>query len=142
MAASGKLLSVELLVEGVERTIELLSGVLGLELIERRPATDVAGEIAILQAGDVAITLFAPAAEGPGRVLAERTPRLSQLVFAATDDAADPDAADPTITLRDRALDAGLAVEPLGARGFFVTPECAEGVLGTSTAIVVLDPPS
>ncbi len=142
MAAIGKLLSVELLVEGAERTIELLGGVLGLEVIERRPSTDVAGEVVIMQAGDVTITLFAPATEGPGRVLAERTPRLSQLVFAAVDDDADHPDTDPTTTLRERALEAGLAIEQFGERGFFVTPECAEGVLGTNTAIVVIDPPA
>lgn len=136
MAASGKLLSVEVLVEGVERTIEVLRDVLGLEVLERRPATDVAGEVAVLAAGEVTITLFAPAPEGPGRVLAERTPRLSQLVFAAVGD--EPD---PTAVLLERAVEHGLAVEPLTG-GFFVTPECGRGLLGTDTAIVVIDSPA
>ena len=126
-------IGIELIVDDLDRAIELLSGIVGFELISRAPSDLVAGELAILDAGPIVISLLHPAASGPGSVLAERTPRLSQIVLASasTDDAHE---------LRAAAMDAGLAVAMLDDDNFHVTPEAVEGALGQPVAIVVTTP--
>jgi len=89
----------------------------------------VAGEMAVVTDGRIAVTLLQPATDGGGTVLSDRTPRLSQLIFGA--------AADALTTSRDAALDAGLSVTPSN-NGFFIIPEVIEGVLGLETAVVVV----
>jgi hypothetical protein len=123
-------IGIELIVDDLDRAIELLSGIVGFELISRAPSDLVAGELAILDAGPIVISLLHPAASGPGSLLAERTPRLSQIVVASA-------AMDEARELRETAMDAGLAVAMLGEDSFHLTPEAVEGALGQPVAIVV-----
>lgn len=120
--------SIELVVEDLDRSLELLTGVLGLELLWRGPSALVTGEMATVDAGGCLLTLLEPASSGEGTILAERTPRLSQLVVGASP-------AD-VVRLHEAAVTAGLACAPSG-RGFFVTPESAVGALGQPVAVVV-----
>lgn len=123
-------LGIELIVDDLDRAIELFTDVLGLTLIDRGPSGLVVGEAATIDAGGIVISLLAPSAVGPGTVLAERTPRLSQIVLG------DVSGGDVTPALA-RCAERGLAVARLGDRAFHVTPESAEGALGLPVAVVV-----
>lgn len=125
-----RVIGVELIVEDLDRAVELFTEVLGLELLSRGPAPTVAGEAAVIDAGAFAITLLAPAAGGPGHVLAERTPRLNQLVVGL------PALVDVEV-LRDRATEAGLAVRSTDGGSFYLVPEAVAGALGQEVAVVV-----
>ncbi len=127
MENSVRVLGVELLVDDLDRAVELFVDVLGLELSSRGVAAMVDGEMAVVSDGAIAITLLAaaPAIDDPRRV---HEPRLTQIVLAAAD-------ADGR---RATALAAGLGVADLDLDvGFFVTPESAEGALGQPVAVVV-----
>jgi len=121
------LLSIELIVESMERALELFSGILGLEVLSRGPSSLVAGEVAMIDAGGCVITLLEPSAAGDGTILSERTPRLSQIVLASPSAEA----------LRNSSMRAGLAVVPLAGDSFYMTPEAVAGALGQRVAVVV-----
>lgn len=129
MGPLSQAIGVELVVEDLDRAVQLFTEVLGLELASAGPATTVVGRVAVVDAGALAITLLEPASSGPGNVLADRAPRLSQLVFGVEVGGLD--------TLLERATDAGLAVQLSGPGAFYVSPESAAGALGQRTAVVV-----
>lgn len=122
-----RLIGLEFIVERLDDAVGLWSDLLGFELVERRSADTIAGELAVVTDGRVAITLLEPADAGPGTVLPDRTPRLSQVIL---------DTPDPGSLARTTS-EAGLAVTPTGA-GFFVTPESVGGALGSEFAIVAV----
>lgn len=124
-------IGIELIVDDLDRAVELFVAVMGCAVLSREPSTMVAGEVAVIDAGNVVISLLAPAASGDGAVLAERAPRLSQLIFGTEDPAASNAAF-------DRAVAAGLAVSDLLGGRFHVTPESAIGALGQPVAIVTV----
>lgn len=119
------MVAIELVVADLDRAVELFCDVLGGTLLSRGPAALVAGESAIVDANGLLISLLAPASSGEGTVLVFREPRVSQLVFTATDDTAEA-----------TAMAAGLSVAPM-ANGFHLTPESVEGALGFPIAVVV-----
>jgi ABC-type branched-subunit amino acid transport system substrate-binding protein len=84
----------------------------------------------VIDAGAVAVTLLEPSSSGPGHVLAERSPRLSQLVFGV------PEGDDAGLLL-DRSVEAGLAAQIMGPGTFYLSPESVSGALGQRTAVVV-----
>jgi catechol 2,3-dioxygenase-like lactoylglutathione lyase family enzyme len=129
-----RLLGLEIVVGDLDRALALLVDVLGLELLSRAPADLVEGETAVLDCGSVAITLLAPAAHGPGPILGNRDPRVSQLVFGAAGDGA-------VARLQREMIESGLAVAPAGPSGFYATPESMVGALGMPTAVVVVPGP-
>lgn len=119
------MVGLELVVGDLDRAVELFTSVLGCSLVSRGAATLVVGEVAIVDANGLMISLLQPAAAGDGTVLALREPRLSQLVLVSTDDRAETSA-----------LEAGLSVVPM-AHGFHLSPESVEGALGIPLAVVV-----
>jgi catechol 2,3-dioxygenase-like lactoylglutathione lyase family enzyme len=121
------LLGLEIVVGDLDRALALLVDVLGLRLVTRAPADLVEGEMAVVDCGSVAITLLAPAAHGPGPILGNRDPRVSQLVFGAAGDGR-------VARLQQEMAESGLAVAPAGPSGFFATPESMVGALGKPTA--------
>ncbi len=123
-------IGIELVVGDLDRSIELLSGVLGCDVLSRGPAELVAGEMAVLDAGSFVVSLLCPAASGEGAVLSERTPRLSQIIFSCADDAA-------RAAVHGRATEAGLSTSTTDDQRFHITPESIEGALGMPTAIVI-----
>lgn len=122
---------IELIVEDLDRAIELFVDVMGCGLLSRERSTMVTGEVAIIDAGTIVISLLAPSTSGDGAVLAERTPRLSQIIFGTS-------TAEVTGAAFDRAVVAGLAVSNLTHGRFHVTPESATGALGQPVAIVAV----
>jgi catechol 2,3-dioxygenase-like lactoylglutathione lyase family enzyme len=124
------LVGLEMLVADIDAALSLFQGALGLELVERRTSDDPAGEVAVLALGDAALTLLAPSAQGPGRILDNRTPRVSQVFLGVT-----PGAVGPTA----EALAArGAAVNVIDALRCFVPPAVVEGATGIATALTVV----
>jgi len=130
VSAPLSLIGIELLVADLERSLELFCGVLGFELLGRGPSPHIAGEMATIDTGSVVLTLLCPAASGEGSVLAERSPRLGQLVVG-TDD---PEA---VATALDRTVTAGLSAVPSDGARFHITPEAVDGAIGQAVAVVV-----
>ena len=124
------MLGLELIVDDLDRAVEMFTAIIGCSLVHRGPSTFVSGEVAMIDAGAVMITLLHPASSGPGRILAERTPRLTQLVFGT-------ESADALDLVRERATEAGVATAASGAGRFHVTAECAQGALGLAVALSV-----
>lgn len=129
MVAPPVLIGIEMLVPDIAAALVLLGDSFGLELIERRSSEDPVGEIAVVDAGGVAITLLQAADQGPGFVLPRREPRVTQLVFGVAGGSAAP--------LRMSVAEAGLPTQPFGEGGFFVTPKGGAGLFGFEIATVV-----
>ncbi len=121
-------LGLELIVTDIDRAVALFVDLLGFELHQRDESDLVAGDVAIVTDGRIAITLLAPTTQGTAPVLPDRTPRLSQLILGA-----DPSGVD---ALTEAIVEAGLAMAPT-TTGFYMKPEGIGGVLGIETAIVV-----
>lgn len=120
------MVGIELVVGDLDRAVELFTEVLGCTLLTRGPAHLVVGEVALIDANGLIVSLLRPASAGEGTVLALREPRLSQFVFATTDGSAE-----------HAAVEAGLSVVPMDNGGFHLSPESVEGALGIPVAIVV-----
>jgi catechol 2,3-dioxygenase-like lactoylglutathione lyase family enzyme len=131
---SGNLLSVEIVVESLDRAIEFLVDYLGCELVERVKSADPVGERAMIDAGQIYISLLQPSPHGPGPVATNQLPRLSQLVFGA-DHAALGD-------FRTRSELGGLSITALADNGLLIDAQTVAGALGVETAIVVTELPA
>lgn len=125
------LLGVELLVQDIDRAMELFEGALGFELLERRESDDPAGEIAVFVVGDAAITLIAPREHGPGVVIEDRTPRLGQLVLGT-----------PTGTLDGvgaAVVQRGGSVQPIDEQRLLLSMATVAAATGIDAAITVVE---
>ena len=129
MHASMKLAGFELIVPDIDAALALFVDGLGLELVERRSSTDPAGEVAVVAAGDAAISLLQPSDAGPGYVMPNREARLSQIVFSVE--------AGRALDLATNIAERGLTARQIDEAQFFVTPAATEGLIGLATAIVV-----
>ena len=127
-------LGIELIVADLDRAIELFVDVMGCQLLSREPSTLVVGEVAVIDAGSIVISLLAPALAGEGAVLANREPRLSQIIFGGSRSA-------EIAAAFGRAASAGLALSELVDDRFHITPESVEGALGQPTALVTVPLP-
>ncbi len=125
---TSKSLGIELIVNDLDRAVSLFVELLGFELHTRAPSKQVAGEVAVVTDGRIAITLLHPTTDGSAPVLPDRTPRLSQLIFGADTDSLDQ--------VAEAVVEAGLSVTPTD-QGFYVSPESIAGVLGFDAAVVV-----
>jgi len=120
-------IGLEFVVSGINEALAFCVDVLGFELVYRGPARGVAGTSAVLDAGSITITLLEPAHEGPG-LIADRSPRLSQLVLGGpTDDLAE---------VREAVHDAGVPTKDYSDGRYFVAPEVTAGILGFETALM------
>jgi catechol 2,3-dioxygenase-like lactoylglutathione lyase family enzyme len=125
-----ELIGIELVVADLERSLELFCGILGFELLQRGPSEHVAGEFATVDTGTIVLTLLAPASSGEGALLAERTPRLAQVIVGAG-------GVEATAGALDRTIRAGLSAVPSSEGRFHITPEAIDGALGLAVAVVV-----
>ena len=125
-------LGIELIVADIDRALALFVDLLGFEVHQRGASDLVAGEIAVVTDGAVAITLLAPTTQGTAPILPDRAPRLSQLILGA-----DPARLDE---VTEAIVEAGLAVTPTSS-GFYLKPEGIGGGLGIETAVVVTADP-
>jgi len=129
MPAPVVLVGIELLVTEIDAALVLLEGAFGLDVVERHNSTDPAGEIAVLDAGGVTITLLQAADHGPGYVLPRREPRVTQLVFGVPGDDAG--------AMRMAVGESGVPTLSLGDGGFYVPPTGGEGLFGFEIAAVL-----
>lgn len=146
MTGTMAMAGIELLVDDLDRAVALWTDVLGFDLAERGPALHVAGQVAVVTDGHLAVTLLEPAAAGPGPVLADRTPRLTQIVLTGSAPSGDPEGSagsagsegpdGPGDRAGERAVEAGFSVVPT-ADGFYLAPETVAGALGAEVAVVV-----
>ena len=116
---------IELLVDRLDRALDFFHGILGYEVVHRGDSHDADGEIAIVDAGNIAIVLFRPADDGP-RVIADRSPRVSQLLFAAD--------GDELPAWRKRIAEHGISTGAAGDR-FFVPPDISAGLVGFDVSL-------
>jgi catechol 2,3-dioxygenase-like lactoylglutathione lyase family enzyme len=121
-------LGIELIVADIDRALVLFVDLLGFEVHQRGASSLVAGEIAVVTDGRIAITLLEPTTEGTAQILPDRSPRLSQLILGA-----DPAELDE---ITEAIVEAGIAMTPT-SNGFFLKPEGISGILGIETAVVV-----
>ena len=121
--------------DDLDRAIELCSDVLGLSAVSRGPATLVPGEVATIDLGGVLLTLLCPASDGEGELLADRTPRLSQIVLAVDGVAA-------VDGLAAAAAEHGLVAQRSADDRCYLTPEAVEGALGVACAVVAVVVPA
>ncbi|MCB0956967.1 MAG: hypothetical protein R2694_17600 [Ilumatobacteraceae bacterium] len=132
MEPTTRAIGLELIVADLDRAVELFRDVLGVPVVSRGPATIVTGEMAVVDLGGVVFSLLCPAADGDGNLLADRTPRLSQVVLAV-------DGGDP-VTVLDQlqrtAAEHGLAAQRPAPDRWYLTPESVEGALGQAVAVV------
>jgi len=131
MQSASVAIGIELIVEDLNRSIELFVEVMGCELVSREPSSLIEGEVAVLDAGNIVISLLEPVKSGSGAMLGERSPRLSQIIFGS------PDAHDTTATF-DRAVTAGLSVSDIRDGRFHITPDSVRGALGQFVALVTV----
>jgi len=124
------MVGIELVVTDLDRAVEMFTDVLGCTLLSRGPSGLVVGEVALIDANGMMVSLLQPASSGAGTVLAIREPRLSQIVFAAA-------AAGGGGGAEAVAIEAGFSVVPMDNGGFHLSPESVEGALGLPIAIVV-----
>ena len=122
----------ELLVESIDRAIEILVNVLGGELLQRDTASALSGQMAMVRLDTLLFTIVEPASYGPGPILADRSPRVTQLVLGEA-------GRDAVAARHQTVTDAGLATSAFGEGGFFITPESISGALGFPLAIVCTD---
>ena len=123
-------IGIEVLVSRLNDAVDYLSGVLGFPVVWRGPAHDASGDMAVLDGGPIAITLFEPTADTDDlrSIVPDRTPRLSQIVVGASDDV--------VAAAIDRTTDAGVSVQRIDAERSFVPPAVFEGVLGFPTTLM------
>ena len=123
-------IGIEVLVSRLNEAVDYLSGVLGFPVVWRGPAHDATGEMAVLDAGPVAITLFEPstATDDLASIVPDRTPRLTQIVVGASDDV--------VTAAIDRTTEAGVSVQRIDDERSFVPPAVLEGVLGFPTTLM------
>ncbi|BAN00696.1 VOC family protein [Ilumatobacter coccineus] len=134
MEQQPKLVGLELIVRRIDSVIDVFTESFGWEVAYDGPARDARGRAVVFDAGDVAITLLQPDEDGDD-ILADRTPRLSQLVVGG----ADPNG------IVDRLTELGIPTHGAEPGRRFVPPEAVEGLLGFETALMiqeVVDDPS
>jgi hypothetical protein len=121
-------LSLELLVPRIDDALSVFVDTLGFELAHRGPSPDVSAEVAVLDAGSIAITLIQPV-DGSGPMIPDVTARLSQLIVGVEGGALEAVVAS--------LAEAGLPIEAVDDRMSFVPPAAMEGVVGFPMALVM-----
>ena len=131
MQTTSAAIGIELIVEDLNRAVELFVDVMGCELVSREPSSLIEGEVAVVDAGNIVISLLEPVKSGTGAMLGERSPRLSQIIFGST-------AIAETTATFDRAVSAGLSVSDMRDGRFHITPDSVRGALGQFVAMVTV----
>lgn len=121
-----KLVGLELIVRRIDSVIDVFTESFGWAVAYDGPAGDARGRAVVFDAGAVAITLLQPDEHGDD-ILADRTPRLSQLVVGGSD----PDG------IVDRLTELGIPTHGAGPGRRFVPPEAVDGLLGFETALMI-----
>lgn len=124
--APANLVGIELIVRRIDSAVVVFVDAFGWEVVYDGPAAETNGRAVVLDAGAVAVTLLEPADAGED-LLADRSPRLTQIVVGGSD-------AGEAV---DRLTALGLPTRGAGPGRRFVPPEAVEGLLGFETALMV-----
>lgn len=122
--------SIEYTVADLEPCLELLVGLMGLELIGRFHHPVMDAEVAQLRSGSMTINLLCPTDTGQGRAMSRPDPRLSQLTFTVG-------AEQEVAIVRRRLVEGGAAVIERDERMFVLDAHMIKGLFGSDSAIVV-----
>lgn len=124
-----RLVAVEFTVADLTPCLDLLGGVLGLEVAPtcRHPTIDA--DVVQVGAGDIVINLLCPTDTGVGIPLANPEPRLSQLNFAVP-------LPDELAELRNLCEGAGAAVVERDESLFYIDSHMTSGMLGPEASLV------
>ena len=126
------IIGLEFLVGDLDGAVAVFVEAFGWQVIERGPSRSVAGTQVVLanaSGSGPAITLFAAADHGPGTIVADRQPRLTQVVLGGN-----------TADVAFRLERLGLPTE-VEDHAIFVNPRAMAGVWGANAALVVADLP-
>ncbi len=127
------LIALEFVVEKLDEALELLVDLLNMELVDRYPHPEFEAEVALLNAGPVAISLLCPT-EGAGRPYPEPKPRLAQMTLTIDNESA-------FRSTRDRLAEAGASAVHINPGLFLLSPSMTEGLFGESPGFVLMLPP-
>lgn len=127
--APPQLVAIEFTVADLTPCLDLLGGVLGLEVSAtcRHPTIDA--DVVQVSAGGIVINLLCPTDTGTGVPLANPEPRLSQLNFAVP-------LPDALADLRRLCEGAGAAVVERGETLFYIDSHMTSGMLGPEASLV------
>lgn len=128
MLAGTNVVGLELIVERLAAAVDVFTDAFGWEVVFTGRSGEVAGDVAVLDAGSIMVTLLCPDDHGPD-MLSDREPRLSQLIVGG-------DAAQVAGAV-DRLVRLGLPTRTAGPERRFVPPEAAAGVVGFETALML-----
>jgi hypothetical protein len=124
-----RLRSLEFTVEDLEPCLELLVGLIGLELVARFRHPDLDAEVAQLRSDDMTLNLLCPTDTGRGTPMPFPEVRMSQLTFTL-------DASEAMDPLRDRLVEGGAAVVQRDDGLIFLDNHLVNGLFGTSATFV------
>lgn len=122
--------SIEYTVADLEPCLELLVGLMGLELVGRFHHPVIDAEVAQLRSGSMTVDLLCPTDTAQGTAMPRPDPRLSQLTFTVG-------AAQELAGLRRRLVEGGAAVVECDEGMFLLDSQMIHGLFGTDSAIVV-----
>ncbi|MEM9041133.1 MAG: hypothetical protein AAGD33_14645 [Actinomycetota bacterium] len=130
-AEPSPIIGLEFLVPDLDGAVAVFTDALGWTVVERGPTADVAGHRAVLTAGPgtaPVVTLLAASDSGPGTVVVDRSPRLTQVVLGTPD----------VDELGARLNLLGLPTEAAPG-GAIVDPAAMAGVWGAAAALVTTE---
>jgi catechol 2,3-dioxygenase-like lactoylglutathione lyase family enzyme len=128
------LASLEFVVDDLDKALELLVDLMGLELLSREPHATLAADVALLAAGPIAISVIQETETVERMPLSSPEPRLAQMVFTIGSET-------ELLNLRDHFIDAGASVVSDSPTMFHLSESMIEGVFGASPVPVFLVPP-
>ncbi len=127
-----KLVALEFVVKDLNTIIALLCDVIGFELVQKGRHSIYDADIAIVSAGELALSLLQPTTTDDGLFFPSPDPRLSQLTFSV-----------PSVSyvdeLVERISEAGVPVHE-NESVVFIDQQMVEEVLGRSPTFVFVKP--
>ncbi|HTO01610.1 MAG TPA: hypothetical protein VL068_13145 [Microthrixaceae bacterium] len=127
-----QLVSLEYVVEDLERVLELLVGLVGLSVIDRRPHPVLDAEVVVLDLGPVVLTLIHPTSDGDRTPVNPVSCNLTQLVLTVDE---------PLEQLTGRLAEAGVGVIVDSPSMSHLSLQTTNSVFGVAPALVFSEPP-
>lgn len=118
-------IGLEIVVPGISDAAAFFEEVLGWAVVHRGAAEHAPGEVAVVDGGSIALTLFQPATDETNAI-SDVSPRVTQLVLGGSS---------ANVAARVGAIrDAGLPVTDTRVSSF-IPPNAAEGIFGFPIAV-------
>ena len=130
-ATEAEFVSVEFVVDDLERAEEFLVGLMGLEILQRSRHAEFDADLVLLRSGSVTLSLLHPTDIGDRPPFPAVEPKLAHLTFVVEDE-------DEFVAMRSRLVAAGAAVAHNGPRMFHLPEGFMQSVLGAAPAFAVV----